>query len=754
MTRIPPSRNRLLLTIMGSVLAILVTEGCSRTSEQKYATALAKGKKLLESNDPARAALEFQNAAKARPKEAEAYYLQAQAYVRSDQIRDAISALRKASDVNPNYAPAQVKLAELMIMTHNEQFAKDAEARLMAVLTADPSDADALYTLAATEAQLGNAQDAEKHLSRILEGAPRNLRSAVALAQLKGSQGDFAAAERVLRTAIELLPGSPDALVALGVLYEWMGKPADATLNFQKALKLDPKNSSALVALGPLQAQSGDVAGAENTFKQVAALPNKEHRLAYAIFLMQQKRPAESITELERLVKADRSDRLARTSLVAGYLIMKRTGDAESLLNAVLKKNPRDIDALVQRGEIYLRNGRYAEAQHDLNEVLHSSPSAQAHYLMASVYRERGALTLQKQELFEAMRLAPGSLRVRVELANALTLSHDPRAALETLDGTPEKEKRKAGYVLARNWALMANGDPGARKAVEAALGAARVPETLLQDAVMKLSARNIPGARDDLEQVLKADPEDLRALSTLVQMYMWQKQPAAALERIRQCLVSRPNSAKLKIFMGTWLLQNNREAEGRQALAAAKTLAPSNPAPDLLSAGWDVQTGKLDAARAKLTALVATYPGNIDAHMMLGDIEDTAENHAAAVAHYRKVLELDGNNVRALNNLAYNVSQDAGGLDEGMKYAQRAKELAPQIPQIQATLGWIYYRKGLYPMAARELEAAHATQPTPSNKFHLGLVYKQIGKSDEGRRLIAAALAVDPTLADKDNLQ
>src|ERR1017187_2003186 len=180
--------------------------------------------------------------------------------------------------------------------------------------------------------------------------------------------------------------------------------------------------------------------------------------------------------------------------------------------------------------------------------------------------------------------------------------TRDPRAALQTLEGAPEKEKGKAGYVLARNWALMANGDPGARKAVETALAAARVPETLLQDAVIKLRAGNLAGARDDLEQVLKIDPEDLRALSTLVQIHISQKQPAAALEKIRQCVVLRPNSAKLQIFLGTWLLQNHREPEGLRALVAAKAAAPGNPVPDLLSAGWDIETGKLDAARTKLT--------------------------------------------------------------------------------------------------------------------------------------------------------
>lgn len=731
--------------------ASLWLAGCSKSPAERYTAAMAKGQELLQT-DPVRAALEFRNAVQAKPREAEAHYWLAQAYLRNDSVREAIAELRKANEVNPNYTPATVKLAELMVLTHNNDMAKEAESKLMAVLTADPSDADALYTMAAAEVRLGNAAEAEKLLGKVLDKAPKNLRSAVALAQLKGAQKDFNGAEQILKAAIARAPESAEAVVALGMLYMWAGRPADAKATLIHATQLDPKSATALVALAPLQMQSGDLAGAEATYKRVSSLPSREHRLYYAMFLTQQNRQADALKELERLVKADGNDRLARTSLVAGYVAANRKPEAIALLEKVLKANSKDADALVQRGEINLLDGKLGEAQRDLSEVLHYNPTGQAHYLMAKVYRERGAIPLQKQELYEALRLAPESLRVRIELANALILSRDPRAALEVLDATPERLKNRAGYVLARNWALMANGDQNARKNVDTTLGAAKMPETLLQDAVLKLRGGNTAGARENLEQILKADPSDLRALSTLVQIYSGQKQSNAALDKIKQSVAQRPKELKLRLYLATWLLENNREAEGRQALEEAKLVAPGNPKPDMLMAGWDIQTGKLDAARQRLTKLVTGDTGNIDAHMMLGDIEDTAEHHTQAVQHYRRVLDLDPNNVRAMNNMAFNMALDPTMLDDALKFGQRAKELAPQNPQIQDTLGWIYYRKEMYAQAAKELEAAHARMPSPMVKYHLGQTYKHIGRSEEGGQLVAAALAVEPGLADKGN--
>jgi Tfp pilus assembly protein PilF len=48
--------------------------GCSQPPQEKYAHYLQRGKSLLESKDPSRAILEFNNAIREQPNEAEAYY--------------------------------------------------------------------------------------------------------------------------------------------------------------------------------------------------------------------------------------------------------------------------------------------------------------------------------------------------------------------------------------------------------------------------------------------------------------------------------------------------------------------------------------------------------------------------------------------------------------------------------------------------------------------------------------------------------
>ena len=735
-------------------LAILILAvGCSRTPEQKYARFMETANKLMDGHDYARAIINYQSAMQVQPKDAEARYRLALAFLAFGRPKDAVIALRLAIEVNPQHSAAQLKLAELAIQTHNEKVVKDAESRVQKVLTENPSDDDALYMLAATQLELGRPEDAEKHLLEVLERSPKHLKSAIALAQMKLEDKDFRGAEEILKAASTKNPSSPDAAVALGILYLRTGRNADAEQALLKATALDPNNPGALNTLAALQLRAGKKAEAEQTYKQIAALPQKEYKLSYAVFLMRQNRREEAVAELERLVKSDPQDRIARSGLVAGYLATNQMPKAESVLDEALKKNSKDLEALLQRSQIYLRQNKLTEAQRDVEQLLRMEPaSSQAHFLMAQVHKGRGATLHQRNELNEALRLAPESIRVRMDLANLLLTSNNPKEALNVLNGAEERQKRSFAYVSARNWILIALGDQNAaRKGVDVMLAVSKHPDVLLQDGVLRLASRDFAGARASLEQILKTNPEDLRALSVLTESFMTQKQPAAAAERIRQHVAQNPGSARLQMFWANWLLENGRKADARQALTAARTADPDDAAPDIILARLDLEEGNRNGARQRLEALINAGKRSGNVHMMLASVEEAEGNYGRAVEHYRRVIEVDGNSSLTLNNLAFAMSRDSNLLDDALKYAQKAKELEPENPYVQDTLGWIYYRKGLYQMAVRELERALAGNDQPIIRLHLGMAYRKLGDLNKGRRLVAAALAADPKLAETD---
>jgi tetratricopeptide (TPR) repeat protein len=155
-----------------------------------------------------------------------------------------------------------------------------------------------------------------------------------------------------------------------------------------------------------------------------------------------------------------------------------------------------------------------------------------------------------------------------------------------------------------------------------------------------------------------------------------------------------------------------------------------------------DIAEKNFQAARERLKPVQSP-----DAYMLLAGIEETNHNQQAAIALYTKVIAQDSRNVVALNNLAFSLSGNQGRLDEALKYAQSAKELAPTNSYTLDTLGWIYYRKGLFQLAVKELESALAAETRPAIQYHLGLTYQKTGNTSKGNQLVTMALAAQPDL-------
>jgi len=126
-----------------------------------------------------------------------------------------------------------------------------------------------------------------------------------------------------------------------------------------------------------------------------------------------------------------------------------------------------------------------------------------------------------------------------------------------------------------------------------------------------------------------------------------------------------------------------------------------------------DRAAGRTDAARQTLAALLAPQAkagdASLVAHLLMGDLEQAAGNRAAELEHWRKVVEADHTNIIALNNLAYELLEYAKQPDEALKFAQQAHELAPDNPDIEDTVAWALYQKGIYGTALQHLE--HATE-------------------------------------------
>ena len=741
---------RVCVCAVAALGAGILAAGCNRSPQAKEAEYLKRGAALLAKKDYGRAALEFRNAVKEMPRDAEAYYQLGLTYLASGNVGNGVAALRHATEINPKHAGAQLKLAELMTTSQNQDILRDAVGRLESVLTASPDNIEATDSLAVAEWRLGKVDDARKRLEEALQKFPSSLRSSIQLARLKLGQNDLHGAEEVLKKAEASAPKSPDAAVALGELYMLTGQGDRAEPEFRKALALDAKTGVALMGLAAIQLAGKRMDEAEETLRQVSALPDKQYKPQHAVFLYRSGKRDEALKEFEGLAKADPEDRATRTRLVSVYFAMGKLAQAEGLLAGALKTNSRDTDALLQESQLYVFRGKPAEAQSDLEKVLHFTPnSAQAHLALAEVHKLQGMTLSARQELSEALRLDKNLLAARVELAKSYVVS-DPRSALQVVDDAPKQQKQMPAIIVQRNWALMGlHNTKEARTNLDAALRLARLPELVLQDAVLRLMENDYDGARAAANEVLAKNPEEVRAARVILDSYAAQKQLPKAGERLAQLVAARPNSAGLQYLLGQWQVATGKVAEARKSFEAAKAANAKFVDVDFALAELDIRENRIDAARQRLTAITQADPKNVAAQLRLANLEENAGNQPGAAIRYRTVLEVDASNLFALNNLAYALV--ATDPDEASKLAQRAVELAPDNATVQDTMGWVYCRKGNYSMALTCLKTAVAREPTPRREFHLAVCYLKSGNKELGEKLLQRALQQDSKLPTKE---
>jgi putative PEP-CTERM system TPR-repeat lipoprotein len=746
----PPGRRISSSAFIWPLIFLLLISGCMQSPQARSATFLHSGQKFLEAKDFNRAILEFRNAVHANPKNAEAHYQLGLAYLESGAFQSSIEELQQTLATDPKHSGAELKLAELMAATASLEIVKQGQEKAQAILKASPNNAEALQTLAVTELRLDSRADAIRHLEEALATAPQQLGSAVTLASIKLREGDTSGAEALMEKAAASSPNSSEHFLALGYIYWKTQKPERAESAFRRAAKINPKYGRALAALGTSLFLQNKREEAGRWFQQASALPDEQYRPLYATFLFQNGETDRALVQFQKVYQAEPQNRDLRRLLVIAQIATGHKQEALAVLTKALATNQNDTDALIQRAEVNLLNEHFQDAETDTFTVLKFKPdSAIAHLFMGRVHASRNARARQIQEFAEAVRLDPRLLTARLALAHAYSTSNAVDSALQILDQASPEEKKTLDYIVERNVALYQVRDfNGLRKGIEQGLAIARHPAILLQDGSLKISVKEYAGARASLEEVLTMEPQEWRAVQGIAQSYAAEKRNAEAIAAIRKYAAASPNSAEGQNLLGTWLANSGDLQGARAAFTRAKGLAPSSIEPHLALGNMAFAENKFDEARQQFTAALNRAPENLAALQGLAVTEERAGRATAAIPYYERVLAKDSHNIQAMNNLAYLLADTGANPDRALSLAQKAKELAPNDPAIDDTIGWAYYNKSLYKFSLDYLKKA-AMSGTPRRTSHLAMAYIRLGNTKQAMELVQAALSKDPNLPE-----
>ena len=138
--------------------------------------------------------------------------------------------------------------------------------------------------------------------------------------------------------------------------------------------------------------------------------------------------------------------------------------------------------------------------------------------------------------------------------------------------------------------------------------------------------------------------------------------------------------------------------------------------------------------------------PKSVGAATMIGMLLESQKRVPEAEKQYLDVLAIDSHAAVAANNLAWIYVASNRKLDEALQLAQTAQQLLPDEPNVNDTLGWIYYQKKMVTQAVPHLESSVQKAPNdPSHHFHLGMAYVQTGDWQKARESLKKAFALKP---------
>jgi tetratricopeptide (TPR) repeat protein len=154
-------------------------------------------------------------------------------------------------------------------------------------------------------------------------------------------------------------------------------------------------------------------------------------------------------------------------------------------------------------------------------------------------------------------------------------------------------------------------------------------------------------------------------------------------------------------------------EIELKKAIEADENYLPAYSA----FAAMLVGRNQTEEAIAQYKTIVGKKP-SASVYVLLGILEEAGNNFAEAEKYYRKSLEIAPDSPIAANNLAWLIAEhNNGNLDEALTLAQTAVNQNQRTAEFYDTLGWVYFKKGLYSPAVEQMKKAVALNEAEANK-------------------------------------
>jgi tetratricopeptide (TPR) repeat protein len=481
-----------------------------------------------------------------------------------------------------------------------------------------------------------------------------------------------------------------------------------------------------------------------------------------------------AVSEFKKAIADDPTSLFLHTQLGELYWRAGQSSDAISEAQFVLKTNPNDLDAHRLLGHVYVQelgqtslqasvSGNLQKAIQEYETVVRLDPSdTHSEVLLGRLY-ELNKQPDQATRIFKnILNNDPNSTEALAYLGKLYINQEHYNQAVQAFERIPDERRDAATFAMLGVAYLQLQKFDKAAASFKSALDMNPVNVEIRRQYAEALMRSGKTGpARDQLETVLKSDPNDGRTFLRLAQIDQSEGHFQQATQELSHAQKLMPGDIEV-----AYTDAQLQDALGHED-AAAKTLKQ-------LLAETASSSGKYTADQAS----------NRGAFLeRLGSVYSNQQKYSEAIATFRQMVPLGGDQARRGETLIVGTLQSEGQLQQAATEAQSALQKYPKSQSLNLLYALVLGAQGhvnqavanlrnftkangdtvraqldiiqVYSEAKRYRQAQNVAQRLlqqnlkPSDKeyaqFLLGSVYERQKKYGEAEQQFKAVLAADP---------
>ncbi len=152
---------------------------------------------------------------------------------------------------------------------------------------------------------------------------------------------------------------------------------------------------------------------------------------------------------------------------------------------------------------------------------------------------------------------------------------------------------------------------------------------------------------------------------------------------------------------------------------------------------------GRTDEAMALYREALEMYPNYEGAHLNLGAAFNLTGHPKEAAGEFARAIQLQPDDASAYNDLGAVLGN--GRIDESISLFEKAIQINPRYVDAYMNLGQAMDRKGRWPKAIAQYEAALRLRPSPVAHYFIGLDLEKIGQKNEAIAQLTEAVREQP---------